>query len=279
MMEADSDEEIEAAIGTHHPWNAQIHNALEPIAGKLPAYYTVLHRKQDMTAAAAYGGNVAETYDAYHAFAGVGQALRVPGVVRNARVACQNETPEAEVQLYGKDVRFTNVQAAIGAPRSDLVPLAAPADAPRPELVPLSAADAPRPKLVPLAAPADAPRPKLVPLAAPADAPRPKLVPLAAPVDAPRPKLVPLAAPADAPRPKLVPLAAADAPRPKLVPLAAADAPRPKLVPLAAPADAPRPKLVPAERRAPVERAADSDSEEPVGNPMDALPDVDDVFK
>lgn len=62
----------------HHPWNAQIHHTLQPVAGVYPTYYNVLHTKQDMTKDAPYAGNVEKTYAAYHMFAGV--PISPPGV-------------------------------------------------------------------------------------------------------------------------------------------------------------------------------------------------------
>jgi hypothetical protein len=61
------------AIEAHHPFNAQIHNTLQPLAGAYPAYYNVLHTKQDMTAEAPYAGNLLATYRKYCAFAGLPQ--------------------------------------------------------------------------------------------------------------------------------------------------------------------------------------------------------------
>lgn len=60
-------------IEAHHPFNAQIHNTLQPLAGAYPAYYNVMHTKQDMSKDAPYAGNVLDTYRKYHAFAGVPQ--------------------------------------------------------------------------------------------------------------------------------------------------------------------------------------------------------------
>jgi hypothetical protein len=65
---------IKAQIGleAHHPWNAQIHHTLQPVAGVFPTYYNVLHTKQDMTMTAPYVGDTEATYRAYHLYAGVG---------------------------------------------------------------------------------------------------------------------------------------------------------------------------------------------------------------
>lgn len=68
-----------AAIGEHHPWNAQVHHTLQPVAGSYPTYYNTLHTKQDMSEKASYAGDVQDTYRAYHMFAGV-PLSSVPGV-------------------------------------------------------------------------------------------------------------------------------------------------------------------------------------------------------
>jgi hypothetical protein len=72
---------VQARIEAHHPWNAQIHHTLQPLSvnGAYPTYYNVLHTKQDMTKDAPYVGNVAETYRAYHLFAGL--PISPPGLV------------------------------------------------------------------------------------------------------------------------------------------------------------------------------------------------------
>jgi hypothetical protein len=68
-----SDLDLAAAIPmeAHHPWNAQIHHTLEPMAGAYPAYYNLMHTKMDMSKDAAYPGDVAKTYAAYHLFSGI----------------------------------------------------------------------------------------------------------------------------------------------------------------------------------------------------------------
>jgi len=64
---------LKSFIGAHHPFNAQIHSTLQPLTGAYPAYYNVLHTKQDMSKDAPYAGDLAATYAKYHAFAGVPQ--------------------------------------------------------------------------------------------------------------------------------------------------------------------------------------------------------------
>ncbi|MBX9636960.1 MAG: hypothetical protein K2Q45_05355 [Nitrosomonas sp.] len=71
---------LKAQIGAHHPWNAQIHHTLQPMAdGVYPTYYNLLHTKQDMTKNAPYAGDLGETYKAYHMFSGV--AISPPGLL------------------------------------------------------------------------------------------------------------------------------------------------------------------------------------------------------
>lgn len=60
-----------SVIEAHHPFNAQIHNTLQPLAGAYPAYYNVLHTKQDMSKDAPYAGDLLATYRKYCAFAGL----------------------------------------------------------------------------------------------------------------------------------------------------------------------------------------------------------------
>ena len=76
----------QAQISAHHPWNAQIHHTLQPMAdGVYPAYYNVLHTKQDMTKDAPYAGDVAAVYKAYHMFAGL--PISPPGVLIERRAS------------------------------------------------------------------------------------------------------------------------------------------------------------------------------------------------
>lgn len=71
-------------ISAHHPWNAQIHHTLQPLAdGAYPAYYNLLHTKQDMSKNANYNGDLAETYKAYHMFAGL--PISPPGLLIEKR--------------------------------------------------------------------------------------------------------------------------------------------------------------------------------------------------
>jgi hypothetical protein len=80
LIKADPLVQIEASIGAHHPWNAQIHHTLQPLAdGAYPTYYNLLHTKQDMSKDAAFAGDVVETYKAYHMFSGL--PISPPGFV------------------------------------------------------------------------------------------------------------------------------------------------------------------------------------------------------
>jgi hypothetical protein len=100
-----------AAIEAHHPWNAQIHHTLMPMAdGVYPQYYTTLHKKQNMNADAAYRGNLSDTYRAYHLFAGmpvsppgkvltplaVSQDELAPPVIPFTPVACPHDRPDSD---------------------------------------------------------------------------------------------------------------------------------------------------------------------------------------
>jgi len=72
---------VQAKIGAHHPFNAQIHNTLQPLAGSYPSYYNVMHTKQDMTAEAPYAGDLLTTYRKYCAFAGVPLVPETPKAI------------------------------------------------------------------------------------------------------------------------------------------------------------------------------------------------------
>lgn len=74
------DADINAQIGAHHPWNAQIHHTLQPLAdGAYPTYYNLLHTQQNMSKNAAFAGDVVETYKAYHMFSGL--PISPPGLL------------------------------------------------------------------------------------------------------------------------------------------------------------------------------------------------------
>ena len=74
-----------ATIDAHHPWNALIHHTLQPAEadGAYPAYYNLLHTKQDMSADASFDGDVESTYAAHHLFSGAAPlppAMKIAGV-------------------------------------------------------------------------------------------------------------------------------------------------------------------------------------------------------
>lgn len=78
-------EVVLAHIEAHHPWNAQIHHTIQPMAGAYPAYYNVHHTKQDLSKNAPYAGDLASTYAAYHMFAGV----PIAPAVGYTRIGCK----------------------------------------------------------------------------------------------------------------------------------------------------------------------------------------------
>jgi hypothetical protein len=97
---------IERQIGleAHHPWNAQIHHTLQPVAGVFPTYYNVLHTKQDMTMAAPYVGDTEATYRAYHLYAGVGTCPKSGFKVNEPVAAAVATTATALPPLVACDV-------------------------------------------------------------------------------------------------------------------------------------------------------------------------------
>jgi len=57
-------------IGHHHPWYRHVHETLLPLRGSYPSDYMARHTKQNMSASAPYMGDVLQTYQRYHLFAG-----------------------------------------------------------------------------------------------------------------------------------------------------------------------------------------------------------------
>jgi hypothetical protein len=92
----------------HHPWNAQIHHSLKPLAGGVfPAYYNVLHTKQDMTKEAPYAANVEETYKMYHLL--VGAPVMPAGRVVNPKTSKGKAPPliDAVIRPFPNPVPIT----------------------------------------------------------------------------------------------------------------------------------------------------------------------------
>ena len=89
-------------ISAHHPWNAQIHHTLQPMAdGAYPAYYNLLHTKQDMSKNAEYKGDLVETYKAYHMFAGL--PISPPGLLIEKRAHSRSRKGTAHSRRMSKD--------------------------------------------------------------------------------------------------------------------------------------------------------------------------------
>ncbi len=85
LVAAINDGTIKSNISDHHPWNAQIHHTLLPVAGVYPAYYNAMHTKNNMASDAPFVGNAQATYAAYHMF--VGAPASPAGVVVDP-IAC-----------------------------------------------------------------------------------------------------------------------------------------------------------------------------------------------
>ena len=104
--------QLPQTIEAHHPFNAQIHNTLQPLAGAYPAYYNVLHTKQDMSKDAPYAGDLLDTYRKYCAFAGLPQVPATKPIAEHLLV------PAAPIecgQCSSKDKKKKNkVNSAIG---------------------------------------------------------------------------------------------------------------------------------------------------------------------
>lgn len=146
-----------------HPWNAQIHHTLQPVAGTFPTYYNVLHTKQDMTSRAPYVGDSAATYRAYHLYAGAG-TCPARGVTINAPAAVKKPLPPlVACDVYGQEAVRPVQRKQPKLP--DLVPAQRQQQPKLPDLVPL------RQKL-PSAYPLP-PMPELRRVAAPASSPQP----------------------------------------------------------------------------------------------------------
>jgi hypothetical protein len=62
---------LQSSIQNHNPLLAQLHHTIKPINNAFPAYYTERHLTEDMTENAPYSAPIAETYDAYHLYAGM----------------------------------------------------------------------------------------------------------------------------------------------------------------------------------------------------------------
>lgn len=126
-------------ISAHHPWNAQIHHTLQPLAdGVYPTYYNLLHTKQDMSKNAPYSGDLAETYKAYHMFAGL--AISPPGLMieRKARVPPKggrgkSKAPHSSAKRWNEDDEKHMKSALVESSMPPLVPL----QSAMPPLVPL----------------------------------------------------------------------------------------------------------------------------------------------
>lgn len=108
-----------SSIGAHHPFNAQIHSTLQPLAGAYPAYYNVLHTKQDMSKDAPYAGDLAATYAKYHAFAGVPQMPTLaPAAAASAptQAAIPKRPPTKPIGSSSRLLNLVPVEAGNAAP-------------------------------------------------------------------------------------------------------------------------------------------------------------------
>ena len=128
--------EISIPIGRHHPWYAQIPHTLAPLAnGAYPAYYNMLHTREDMTKDAPYAGDVRETYKMYHLFSGT--VMSPPGLV----IECDGGKKKSKSRHgrrrspKGSSGYEEEMNASIGA---------------RPPLIPINASIGSRPPLVPI---------------------------------------------------------------------------------------------------------------------------------
>lgn len=107
------DERAAGRIQAHHPWNAQIHHTLEPTAGAYPSYYTLLNKKQDMSKDAPYSGDIKQTYEAYHLFAGVPPSP--VGLVIDP-IACKHNKKRSDSESESDDEQQQPVVASRAPP-------------------------------------------------------------------------------------------------------------------------------------------------------------------
>lgn len=185
---------------SHHPLNALIHSTLEPKMGEYPAYYKLLHTKENLTASAPYSGDVDETYHTYHALMGVPLDMQ-PGVF----ISCHAGKKDKKKESGYPDYRYERNDA----------PLVEPPAMDMPALIPIRSRSPVRgvgaaPSLVPIEASYRKKKKHHEPTYEQMEMELPKLVPIACHSDDKKkkkqtymeselPKLVPIAKPWEAP--------------------------------------------------------------------------------